>query len=125
MSFACPVQDLLGAATAERFISRYRDIGGFLIRVMDIEEILVEKMCAIIERSIARDLYDSYFIFRHMGVRFNTQMFAKKAKLRGYKADIGALIKSIEGIGEATWKEELSYIVAPLPKIGEVKSVIV
>jgi hypothetical protein len=118
-------QDLIGPARAERFVSKYKDIGGFLIRVMSSEEILVEKMCSIIERGIARDLYDSYFILKYRNTKFEKDMFTKKAEMRGYRADAQELIKRIRGFSETAWKEELSYIIAALPDLSEVKNLVI
>jgi predicted nucleotidyltransferase component of viral defense system len=53
----------------------------FLVRTMDVEEILVEKLLTLLERRKGRDLYDTWFLIES-GIRTNTAMFKEKAPVK-------------------------------------------
>ena len=110
--------------TAEKLISKYRDIGGMLLYVMEEEEILSEKACAIVEREKARDLYDMYFLMNYKGVKFNAEIFAEKTELRKERYSVEELKRRIKRYDEKQWKEELSYLLKQLPEISVVKKAV-
>ncbi len=118
-------RDVISAPkTAEKLISKYRDIGSMLLYVMGENEILSEKECALIERDKARDLYDMYFLLRYKGVKFDRGMFARKKDLRGEMLSLGTLRSRISKFDGKQWKEELSYLLKQLPEVSEVKKTI-
>ena len=49
----------------------------FLIKTMDEEEMLVEKIISLMKRSKGRDLYDTWFLLEK-GVKINKELFTKK-----------------------------------------------
>lgn len=49
----------------------------FLIKTMDEEEMLVEKIISLMKRNKGRDLYDTWFLLEK-GVKINKELFAKK-----------------------------------------------
>jgi hypothetical protein len=49
----------------------------FLVKTMDEEEMLVEKIISLIERNKGRDLYDTWFMLEK-GVKVNRKLFQKK-----------------------------------------------
>ncbi len=49
----------------------------FLIKTMDEEEMLVEKIISLMERNKGRDLYDTWFLIEK-GVKINKELFTKK-----------------------------------------------
>lgn len=108
----------------EKFISKYRDIGGILMLVMGKNEILSEKACSIIERSKARDIYDMFFLVKYKSVPFDAKLFLRKAELRKEDFGVKELEARIEEFSAAQWKEELSYLLKQLPDLKTVKAAI-
>jgi len=53
----------------------------FLVKVMNEEEMVVEKIVALMERSKGRDLYDLWFLLK-LGVRVDRELFGKKSSLQ-------------------------------------------
>jgi uncharacterized protein len=65
--------------------SDYSDGAGRRIAVYSLEEVLVEKLCAIIGRTEPRDIYDAHFLFGLKGIDFVQipAAFAEKAEFKG------------------------------------------
>ena len=101
----------------------YPDITTFSIPVMSLEEILAEKIAAMIERNKMRDVYDVYFLVAIKNVKYNEGMVIEKMLRRG---EVFQKIDIIKKLGEVQnkmkWKSELAYIVNPLPDNLEVIS---
>jgi hypothetical protein len=114
--------DIILKPEAEKFLSKYNDIGIILIYMMQTQEILAEKFCALIERTQARDLYDAYFLLKYKNMNYDEDMIINKLKKRKETFDRKLLLQRIEKINEKIWKEELSYIVSSLPKLNEIKA---
>jgi Domain of unknown function (DUF1814). len=94
----------------------YPDITTFSLPVMDIEEILSEKLAAIIEREKMRDIYDAYFIMLIKGIKYDKKRVSKKMLLRNEKFKEEELLKKLDSAKDKMkWKSELAYIVNPLP----------
>ena len=55
-------QDVLEKFDLKYLIPAYQDIPTFSVPVMNIEEIIAEKIASIIERDKMRDIYDLYFL---------------------------------------------------------------
>ena len=102
-------------------VSKYNDIGTIILYKMPIEEMLTEKLYAMVERHKARDLYDAYFILKNKNVKFDEKLTAEKFKMRGKAFDKTGLLQKIEDFKDNLWKEELSYLIQNLPEISEVK----
>ena len=106
------------------FVSKYSDIGTIILYKMPIQEMLTEKLYAIIERNKARDLYDAYFILKNKNASFDEKLTAEKFKIRGEVFSKEELLKTIEEFKSSMWKEELSYLIQSLPEINEVKQLL-
>ena len=104
------------------FVSRYRDIGSMLVYVMGKDEILTEKLCAIAERTKARDIYDAYFLIRHLAVKYSGGQFERKLGKRNESYGIEDVKLAIQKFDSSLWKEELSYLVGDLPDLSEVSA---
>ena len=87
----------------------YFDISPFFIPVMRIEEILAEKIRAVIWRTKARDLYDIWFLLKN-GVKIDYSAVGEK--LSYYKKEFGEkeLKEKIAGL-RGTWEKELRPVV--------------
>jgi hypothetical protein len=117
-------RDTLLKPEAARMTSRYADIGEILLYKMPIGEILAEKLCTIIERKKARDIYDAYFIMKNRKVRYDEKMLIGKLKKRDEEFERAILLHKINDFNEHAWKEELFYLVKGLPALNEVKKFI-
>ncbi len=116
--------DTIMKPEAAKMVSRYGDIGTILVYKMPIEEILSEKLCAIVERIKARDLYDAYFMLKYKEAQYDEKIVAEKFRKRDEFFSRKVLLDRIGGITEAAWKEELSYLVKNLPDLGGVKKLV-
>ncbi len=105
-----------------RLVSKYNDIGTIIAYKMPVEELLIEKFCAVIERTKARDLYDAYFLLKYKDVLYDSGMLSEKLTKRGEKFDEATLINNVNEVTESAWKEELSYIVNDPPDLKVVKT---
>ena len=88
----------------KNYISSYIDIPPFFLRVLKLEEILAEKIHALIKRNNARDLYDLFFLLRF--VEPNKELIQKKLKIFRMEFDKELIKRKIEEI-KPKWEAEL------------------
>jgi predicted nucleotidyltransferase component of viral defense system len=88
----------------KNYISPYIDIPPFSLRVLKLEEILAEKIHALIKRNNARDLYDLFFLLRF--VVPNEELIQKKLEIFKMKFDKEIVKRKIEEI-KPKWEAEL------------------
>lgn len=71
---------------AKEIHSTYSDAVARLLPVYALEEILIEKLCAIIGRTEPRDIYDVNYLFGVNGIDFHKipVAFREKAEFKGY-----------------------------------------
>jgi predicted nucleotidyltransferase component of viral defense system len=96
----------------------YSDLKGFDVLCYPLEEILIEKMCALMGRTQPRDLYDFWYLveFDKMDITHSWPEFERKAKNKGhlpsaFKEKIQAKMKSFKG----RWQGSLSSQIRDLP----------
>lgn len=104
-----------------RITSKYADIGTIMLPKMQIEEMLAEKLSAIVERTKARDLYDAYFIVKFKNIKYDQGLVEEKMRRRREKFDRSLLERRIKTFKESLWKEELLPLLKVLPSMVEVK----
>ena len=110
---------LLKGFDVKNYISDYIDINPFSLRVLKIEEIIAEKIHAILSREKARDLYDLFFLLRI--AKYDKNLVEEKLKIFGKKLDKDILEKSIYNLGRV-WKKELkAFILGELPDFNVVR----
>lgn len=83
----------------------------FLVKTMNEEEILIEKIISLIERNKGRDLYDTWFLLEK-GIKINKKLFQKKSKSK--KIDLENIPTEKEYIRDI---EKLTYRVIPYNQI--------
>jgi predicted nucleotidyltransferase component of viral defense system len=88
----------------KNYVSPYIDIPPFSLRVLKLEEILAEKIHALIKRNNARDLYDLFFLLRF--VVPNEELIQKKLEIFKMKFDKEIVKRKIEEI-KPKWEAEL------------------
>jgi predicted nucleotidyltransferase component of viral defense system len=93
----------------------------FKLQAMVIEEVLTEKLRAIIARGEPRDIYDTCFLLKK-GVNFNLELLNKKLELlkRDRIFDRSLFIKSLEEKKEG-WKRDLVIFIPEVPPFDQVK----
>ncbi len=77
---------------------------------MSLEEVVTEKIRAILRRNAARDVYDTWFLIERLGVRVNTELV--NAKLSFYNSTFSPtqLIDKVEAHREQ-WEAELRPLI--------------
>lgn len=105
-----------------RFIEvPYPDMLPFSIVMMNPEELMAEKVRAIITREKARDVYDLWFLVRK-GWITGVDLVDEKLSYYGEKFDISVFEESLERKGQI-WMSELRPIIfGRLPEFVDVKS---
>lgn len=104
-------------------VSDYKDIPSFSVAVMQDEEILAEKIRAILTRDKARDIYDLWFLLKK-GVKFNEKLANKKLKKYKLSYDKDKLLSRFNQL-KSSWQADLqNLIIGELPEFKEVISYI-
>ena len=103
----------------ELLIPSYKEIPSFEVFVMGMQEILSEKVRAILTRNKARDIYDCWFLLKR-GVKPETSLINKKLKIYKLKFSRNEFIRQIEK-KKGFWKTDLSgLIIGKLPGFDEI-----
>ncbi|MEM3404601.1 MAG: nucleotidyl transferase AbiEii/AbiGii toxin family protein [Nitrososphaeria archaeon] len=87
----------------------YSDILPFFVILMDLEEILAEKVRAIIWRGKARDLYDLWFLIK-MNVKIDIPLIDKKLIYYRKRFDIEKFVEKVKSLN-TVWEQELRPVV--------------
>lgn len=98
----------------------YPDVLPFAVRIMDIKEIMAEKIRAAITRNRARDVYDLWFLVNR-GI--STEICLVNEKMKYYRR-IFKLEEFKQGLEKkrGIWKSELSPVIfGPLPNFDDVE----
>ncbi len=108
----------------ERIYPKYRDIPSFNINCMVAEEMLAEKIRALITRDKARDLYDLWFLLGK-GIRAKVKDINKKLKICGGRFNMGKLLERIED-KRKSWEMDLKGLIkGNLPEFSIVKKQVI
>lgn len=91
----------------------YPDLQPYLLTMMDPEEILSEKVRAIMTRNKARDVYDLWFLIKKK-IPFNPELINKKMDYYGKVFDLDAFTASIMD-KSIIWGKELKPLVSFIP----------
>lgn len=103
--------------------SVYSDATNKNIATYSLEEILIEKLCAIIGRTEPRDIYDANFLFGLKEINFYQIPSAFKEKAEFKRIDPGRLSNALERkrpFLTRTWETRLQDQVKDLPHMEEV-----
>jgi predicted nucleotidyltransferase component of viral defense system len=99
----------------------YVDISPFLVTVMNVEEILSEKIRALLHRVKSKDLYDVWFLLKN-GTKFDIDLINKKLSYYEKVFDKNEFITKISSL-EKSWSNELKPIImGNLPEFSAVKN---
>ncbi len=100
----------------------YSDMPPFSLLIMHEEEILAEKIRAIMSRAKARDVYDLWFLLRK-GVRFDVGLVKKKLEYYSQEWSFEEFRKHIN-LKEGVWLSELKPLVDVVPEFKEARDFI-
>lgn len=96
----------------------YHDLPPYTLSIMKIEEIMAEKVRAIITREKARDIYDLWFLLRK-GVKADFVLIDKKLNYYNTEFNFKIFSDALQKRNRI-WKRELKPLVARLPEFKEV-----
>lgn len=97
-----------------------RELPSFDVVVMAAEEILAEKMRAIMTRTKARDAYDLWFLLNG-GTPLDFQLVAQKMEYYKVKFTLAAFQKNLSQIGEQ-WERELTPLLKTVPPFRKLQA---
>ncbi len=104
----------------EKLIPSYREIPAFDVFVFSAEEILAEKVRAILSRNKPRDVYDLWFLLKR-GAKIDFGLINKKLKLIGKKFSKKEFFGKVEEKRDL-WDRDLGQIIiGSLPDFDSVK----
>lgn len=96
----------------------YSDLKAFNMLCYPLEEVLIEKMCALMGRTQPRDLYDLWYLLEYdkMDITYSWPEFERKAKNKGhdpagFKEKVQGKLPSLKG----RWKGSLLTQIRILP----------
>jgi len=115
--------DILHPADIKEVIPIYNDLRPFNVPVMKKEEILAEKIRALIIRGKARDIYDISFLLKK-GIPLDIQLINKKLEYYNISFNKNMLIEKINAI-QPLWNAELQGLVPKVPVFNDEVSIIV
>lgn len=104
---------LLEPETKEIFPT-YSDLQPYLVKVMNLDEIVAEKLRAILTRDKARDVFDLRFLL-NKGVKVNKKLVNEKLKAYGITYSKTLLVEKISKM-EKVWPNELSQLMVVIPE---------
>ena len=114
---------VLSKFEVKNYIPPYIDINPFAARVMNIQEIIAEKIHALLARQKSRDVYDLFFILRF--TTLDKELVLRKLNHFGMKFDIVFIQKRIQNLAPV-WKAELGvFILGELPDFEVVRDFVV
>ena len=98
----------------------YKDLPPYTVPVMNLEEIMAEKIRAVLTRDNARDIYDLWFLTQK---KTKVPVSLVNSKLRYYKKIFNQeeFEKSVEK-KEKIWKQELQQLIPLLISFKEIKN---
>ncbi|MCO6487064.1 MAG: nucleotidyl transferase AbiEii/AbiGii toxin family protein [Phaeodactylibacter sp.] len=95
----------------------------FSIKAYSLEEVLIEKMAALMGRTIARDLYDFYYLtsIEQLDVAKSLHEFQRKAENKGHDPNqLGAMLKQKESMYKKSWMVNLKHQIYDLDSFDQV-----
>jgi predicted nucleotidyltransferase component of viral defense system len=115
--------DLIKSPVTKKIVPVYPEVQPYVVSHMDIEEILAEKVRALLTRNKARDLYDLFFI-RKRKIKPDKTMILSKLSYYDLKPKSSDLRKAVKS-KRVLWSKELRPLLhGEIPKFEEVKKIV-
>jgi predicted nucleotidyltransferase component of viral defense system len=105
--------------TIGRFLE---EIPSFDVFVMQEAEILAEKVRAVLTRTVARDVYDIWFLLNR-GIDFDQGIVKKKLEYYGQEWNPEEFARKLI-MKKSIWDTELSPLISTIPEFGDVREII-
>jgi len=112
-------KDLILKPEVKEIIPAYHDIQPYTVFVMNINEILAEKVRSIMQREKARDVYDLWFLLNKKA-KPNIGLIQRKLQIFNLNFDRKIFFTKIHNI-KKLWERELNLYVTSLPKFDNVE----
>ena len=115
--------EILETSVEKRTVFRdYSDLSNeFYLKCYSLEEVLIEKMTALVGRMEPRDLYDFWYLTEIEKVNINVLTFNNKARSKGHNPDLFARkILSKEIAFKRDWSMKLASQIHDLPDFNTV-----
>lgn len=107
-----------------KIINKYSDLSeNYELKCYAIQEIVIEKMRSLLQRSAARDLYDLWYLLENENVKMQDflQGFRAKAEFKGYNPDLFKVkVKEKIEILRADWTISLDQQMKDIPDFNRV-----
>lgn len=112
-------RDLVLEPVVKEIVPVYSDLRPYFAVLLAPEEIMAEKIRALMRRGDARDLYDLWFLVRK-GVKVNADLANRKLSYYDLKFDAKKLLKRVGDLKRG-WDPELGSTVSALPPFEKVE----
>ena len=103
--------------------SDLKEEGAFSIYCYGLKEVVIEKMAALMDRTVPRDLYDFEYLTNKEGVQLQDVFyeFQRKAKHKGHvPSEFVERVARKEKTLERLWETNLSHHIKELPKFKDI-----
>jgi len=105
----------------EKIISMYKEVPTFEVFLMKEEEIVAEKVRAILTRMKPRDIYDLWFLLTKRNIHLDLQLVNKKLAIYSIKFNFNEFKNKIEKM-RGLWNIDLKHlIISDLPEFDLIK----
>ena len=102
-------------------IHPYSDDLAAKVRVYTLEEIMVEKIRSLFQRTRSRDLYDVWYLWNNINLIKVSQILSEEFRIKNVKLDIKDLKERKNDFGNA-WESSLNHQVKNPPNFADVFS---
>ncbi|MBI2449727.1 nucleotidyl transferase AbiEii/AbiGii toxin family protein [Candidatus Pacearchaeota archaeon] len=102
----------------KEIIPLYQDIQPYIILVMNIQEILAEKIRTIMQREKARDVYDLWFLLKK-NIKIDYKLIDEKFKIYELIFNKDIFLRKLKET-EKIWKQELSGYISLIPDFNNI-----
>ncbi len=110
-------ENVLKTPSAKRIVPPYSDLRPYVALCMELDELLAEKIRAIMTRDKARDVYDAWFLLGKNAV-FSKENADAKLAYYGKKFEFAGFENAIRG-KKRIWDTELKVLLKKVPDFSE------
>ena len=107
-------RDNLALKPLEKEVHDSYSLGKATIRVLAPEELFAEKIHAVMSRTVARDLYDIWFLLKE-GMKTNPKIVKKKFEFYNERFDLEKLAAKISDF-KGKWHQDLRQLLKQVPE---------
>jgi predicted nucleotidyltransferase component of viral defense system len=93
-------------------------LGKAIVRVLHPEELFAEKIHAVMSRTVARDLYDIWFLLNN-GAKTNYELVKKKFEYYNERFEFEKLVAKISDF-KVKWHQDLRQLLKQVPEFDQV-----